>query len=99
MIKTIEDFDKFIFDNFNVEFSDINEVNSYEHYNLVGDNEHDYTKLARIYKIMNQSSPNNDYKEIFILLFTDGNQIYDSKQLGEGSPELEEIWKYVQWKE
>lgn len=97
-IKTIDEFERYIFDNFNASISNVNEVNTFECYRLDGDNEHDYSSLKRVFKIKGEFHPLNECEEVFILLFSkDGSGICEAKVLGMQTKKLENIWRLVEW--
>ena len=75
-IKTVQELDKVLTDEFNAMLSSVEEVNKYEHYSLVGDNEQDYSKLYKVYKIEYKESVTNPYDVIFILVFSKNGGIY-----------------------
>ena len=98
-IKTIEDLDKLLLKKYKAVLSSVEEVNTFEHYSLVNDTEHDYSLLKRVYKILYKGNDVNPYDEIFILVFSKNGGIYDVKELGQAPAEVEKVWKNVKWEE
>lgn len=96
-IKTIKDLEEILLNNFNASISSVAEVNTFEHYNLEGDNEHDYTQLGKVYKILGEGNTGNDYAEVFLVVFVEGDRILDVKQLGMSTEKLDSIWEHVDW--
>lgn len=98
MFKKIEEFEKHLIENFNAQVSTLSEIEKYEHYSLVGDNEHDYSLLKKVYKIpYKEGVEENGYDVVFILLFSKQGGIYDSKTLGRPCEKLENIWLNIEW--
>lgn len=98
-IKTVEEFEKYLFANFNASLSSVDEVNTYKHYSLEGDNEHDYTRLVKVYKVLGEHHPANPYEEIFILIFSKNGGIFETKCLGMDTDKLEKMWLLVDWED
>ena len=98
-IKTIEDLDNIFLERYKATLSSVEEVNTFEHYSLVGDTEHDYSLLKRVYKILYKGNDANPYNEIFILVFSKNGGIYDVKGLGESPEEVEKVWENIEWEE
>ena len=96
-LKTVEDLDKIFLEEYEATLSSVEEVNAFEHYSLVGDTEHDYSLLKRVYKILYTGNNVNPYNEIFVLVFSKNGGIYDIKGLGECPKEVEEVWGNVEW--
>lgn len=96
-IKTIEELEIVLLNEYNATISSIEEVNTFEHYSLVGDTEHDYSLLKRVYKMFYNKNKVNPYQEIFLLVFSKNNGIYEIKGLGEEPEELEKFWECIEW--
>ncbi len=98
-IKTLQELEEYLFSHFRTSVSSIDEINTFEHYSLTNDREHNYKQLARVYKILGENVGDSDYDEIFILIFSKNGGIFDSKTLGEQSEALEAMWGMVDWEE
>ena len=96
-IRTIKEFEEYIFKNFDAYYSSIDEINTFEHYSVENDDEHDYSLLKTVIKVKGQKNLSNDYEEIFILLFSPNEFMYDSKTLGMMTKKLEKVWRFVEW--
>lgn len=96
-IKTVKELEKILINEYNAVVSSVDEINTYEHYSLVGDTEHDYSILHKVYKIKYPNHPSNPYDVIFILIFSKKGEIYDSMTIGIGPEKLQEIWSNVEW--
>ena len=96
-IRTIKEFEEFILKNYDAYYSSVDEVNTFEHYSVENDNEHDYSLLKSVIKVKGQKRPSSDYDESFILLFSPNEFMYDLKMLGEIRGKLEKAWRYIEW--
>ena len=98
-IKTVQELEDILINEFHAVVSSVEEVNQYEYYSLVGDNEHDYSLLHKVYKIDYKESSENPYDKIFLVVFSQNGGILDVKGLGEAPPKLNKLWVNVQWEE
>lgn len=97
LIKSVFELNNILIEKYNATISSLEEVNSYEHYSLVGDQEHDYTTLFNVYKIYYPNAKQNPYDIIFLLVFSQKDSILDIMALGEEPPEMSDIWGKILW--
>jgi len=98
-IKTYEELKRILIDNFNAEISSLEEVNSFDCYSVVNDNEHDYSLLKGVFKIDYSQNKVNPYNVIFLLIFSKNGGVLEIKGLGETPKQLDKIWKDVIWED
>ncbi len=101
-IKTIEELEKYLFENFDSYHSSIEEINTFENYSLVGDrcwDAEEYKMLKGVYKILGQHHSANPYEEVFIMVACKNGGLYNARSLGMDTEKLENMWKMVEWVE
>ena len=96
-IDTMEQLEEILLKEYGAIISCVEEINKFEHYSLIGDKEHDYSLLKRVYKFINKENDVNPYEEVFILVFSKDGGIYEIKGIGESPCELEKVWGDINW--
>ena len=99
-LKQLTQLEDVLINQFNASISSIDEINnSYPLYSLVGDNEHDYSLLHKVFKIEHTENKTNPYNVIFVLVFSKNGGIFDIKGLGEEPKQMNELWKMIKWED